>query len=243
LGVSGARLFDFTTRQNWGTLTNMDPPTDWIVSSGGYALDFDGSNDYVNANVPVTGYPFAYTVWMRAAALQQAGVLGIGSTTTELEYATIFLLNDGAIRAQISNTTQFARSAVSAANAYAAGVWCHVAAVFTSSTLREIYVDGTLRGTNTESLTMFTTVNAFRIGSLVFFQSGSEQSQYFNGQFDDIRVYNRAPHPDEIRLLARRRAIAYEPEYWVPPIPEQVDSGVAKPVLFHSYYMSQGMRP
>jgi hypothetical protein len=64
-----------------------------------------------------------------------------------------------------------------------------------------------------------------------------------NGIMDDIRVYSRPLHPEEWRLLARRRAIAYEPEYWVLPIPEQVDSGVAKPVLFHSYYMSQGMRP
>jgi len=26
----------------------MDAPTDWVVSGGAGALDFDGSNDYVN---------------------------------------------------------------------------------------------------------------------------------------------------------------------------------------------------
>jgi hypothetical protein len=52
-------------------------------------------------------------------------------------------------------------------------------------------------------------------------------------------------HPEEIRLLARRRAIAYEPATR-PAYYNETDAGgggVAKPVLFHSYYMSQGMRP
>jgi len=65
-----------------------------------------------------------------------------------------------------------------------------------------------------------------------------------NGQIDDMRLYDRVLNSEEIRLLARRRAIAYEPEYQ-PAYYTETDAGggVAKPVLFHSHYMNQGMRP
>ena len=44
----GTVLRDLSGRGNHGTLTNMDPETDWVTRGGKQALDFDGSNDYVN---------------------------------------------------------------------------------------------------------------------------------------------------------------------------------------------------
>ena len=43
LGPTGLRLHDHSRRNNWGTLTNMDPPTDWVIDGGQYAVDFDGA--------------------------------------------------------------------------------------------------------------------------------------------------------------------------------------------------------
>ena len=51
LGPTGLQLFDVSGRHSTGTLTNMDPATDWVPGDprvGGYVLDFDGSNDTVN---------------------------------------------------------------------------------------------------------------------------------------------------------------------------------------------------
>lgn len=47
LGPTGGTLYDISGYQNHGALTNMDPATDWVVGENGYALDFDGGNDYV----------------------------------------------------------------------------------------------------------------------------------------------------------------------------------------------------
>lgn len=47
LGPSGYTLLDRSRRGNHGTLTNMDAGSDWVGTSGGWALDFDGTNDYV----------------------------------------------------------------------------------------------------------------------------------------------------------------------------------------------------
>ena len=51
LGPSGYTLLDRSGRGTHGTLTNM-AATSWISSPGGWALDFDGTNDHV----PVRAY-------------------------------------------------------------------------------------------------------------------------------------------------------------------------------------------
>jgi len=44
---AGSKAFDFSHYNNDGTLTNMDPPTDWVKTEKGFALSFDGTDDYV----------------------------------------------------------------------------------------------------------------------------------------------------------------------------------------------------
>ena len=46
LGPSGYTLLDRSGKGNHGTLTNMDAGA-WKGSPGGWALDFDGTNDYI----------------------------------------------------------------------------------------------------------------------------------------------------------------------------------------------------
>jgi len=47
-GVTGGTLKDVSGNGNDGTLTNMDAATDWVATSKGLALDFDGSGEHVN---------------------------------------------------------------------------------------------------------------------------------------------------------------------------------------------------
>lgn len=44
-GSDGFLLRDLSGNGYHGTLTNMDPATDWVTNNGYQALDFDGSND------------------------------------------------------------------------------------------------------------------------------------------------------------------------------------------------------
>lgn len=59
----GTVLRDLSGRGNHGTLTNMDAATDWVTSGGKTALDFDGSNDRVQFNVPATEFPITINAW------------------------------------------------------------------------------------------------------------------------------------------------------------------------------------
>ena len=66
LGPTGLRLHDHSRRSNWGTLTNMDAATDWTLSGGQYALDFDGTNDYVATaqGVPIASAVLSVSLWI-----------------------------------------------------------------------------------------------------------------------------------------------------------------------------------
>ena len=72
-GPTGLRLHDVSRGSNWGTLTNMDAATDWVVSDGRYVLDFDGANDVVSMDSTRTyitdAQPFTIMAWANVRSL------------------------------------------------------------------------------------------------------------------------------------------------------------------------------
>ena len=80
LGPTGSTLRDVSGNNNHGTLTDMDPATDWVISGNprlpGWALDFDGSNDYIDipsfnvANITIEAWIFVSDV------ADQGGIVG-----------------------------------------------------------------------------------------------------------------------------------------------------------------------
>jgi len=73
LGPSGLRLHEHSGRANWGTLTSMDAATDWVVDGGKYALDFDGSNDYVDLGVIPLHPGVSLTFWAKFGTVNTTG--------------------------------------------------------------------------------------------------------------------------------------------------------------------------
>lgn len=85
LGPTGTRLFDVSRYNNWGTLTNMDPPTDWVIDGGQYALDFDGTNDYTTGT-PMQIYGtmnFTLAAWVWIYRTGQGGSDGLFPVMTQ----------------------------------------------------------------------------------------------------------------------------------------------------------------
>lgn len=81
LGPTGNALFDVSTSRLDGTLTNMDPATDWGIDLLGYMLSLDGSDDYISIPRPLgashrcnfTG-DFTIVCWFTTASLQDRGI-------------------------------------------------------------------------------------------------------------------------------------------------------------------------
>lgn len=206
MGATAGTLLDRSGRNNHGTLTNMDPATDWVQSGGRGALDFDGTNDQVNttARLPTSNSrTVAMWVMTRSVSAAQSWAFGAGSG----------LSNQAFILGRIGATlyvTQF--GAAVAGGTLLVDQWAHIAASHTGNTWR-LYLNGAQTATNT--MTTTPTAHPIFLGSI----GGSE---YWNGQIDDAAIWQRELTPSEMRQLytqgrggwlrqTRRRAYGFIP--------------------------------
>ncbi|MEO1841599.1 MAG: LamG-like jellyroll fold domain-containing protein, partial [Pseudomonadota bacterium] len=77
LGNTGEKLYDVSGNKNHGTLTDMDPATDWISDPMGPVLDLDGSSDYID--IPSTVFDWSGTnnwsafIWIKTTRASPYG--------------------------------------------------------------------------------------------------------------------------------------------------------------------------
>jgi hypothetical protein len=211
--MGGTRLWDLSKGQNWGTLTNM-ANDDWVTSGGKGALDFDNVDDYVN--VPdseiLSGIDFlTISFWANPRTLPPAAQ---GSrmwavtkgNTNQFEWETsINAFNNASIPygkwafTAYNLAASATRSRGTLADAVT-GQWQHV--VFTQagrSSTPDAYYNGTLSNGATISSGTPTAGNGTAPVQIGRRAIGSEK--IFDGQLDDIRIYNRALTAGEVRQL------------------------------------------
>lgn len=181
-----------------GTLTNMDPATDWVGPAGrpgGFgALDFDGTNDRTSLTIPTTANLTAISISLWVYARTHGGA-NFGRLVSGGSDAAPFgvLSNHG----NISNTMAFAINGINLVSSafYTLNAWHHIACVFDSGVQKKIYIDGVERGSTTQTATL-TTATAANLGDR------AAGSRSHNGLLDDVRlVYGRAYSADEVRQL------------------------------------------
>ena len=64
----GDKVMDYSGNGNHGTLTNMDPATDWVATEKGWALDFvAGASQSVECTALNLVPPFSFCTWARGA--------------------------------------------------------------------------------------------------------------------------------------------------------------------------------
>lgn len=206
LGPTGFTLRDWSGYKNHGTLTSMDPPTDWVGSGFGYALDFDGTNDRVACpRVSVSGN-LTVCAWVYSRTIASGAVTIISECDSGgTQYDYMFAINRPAAKVLLGwgNNDRVASSSSLAAN-----TWYHIAATrsgVSGAWTGKIYINGIEDATATSTVNPNGSTGNTSIGSL-----GSANVLYWNGQLDDVRLYARALHPMEISVLAKRRGIAYE---------------------------------
>jgi hypothetical protein len=218
LGASGLSLIDRSGRNNHGTLTNMAGQDNWRASGSGVALNFDGTNDYVSASAPIvdnkvtllawayfasvpTNYPMVLQ-WRQSGSANSVNTFAIlhrpaGDTYGGASGSRIMFVANGAL----VNTT-FPTVPLVAAK------WNCYCGVFDGTT-QSLYVNGVVAGSSgvTSAVSVTSAIRLVEIGNNAALTSDG----YFNGQVDDVRLYNRALTPAEIRLLASRRGIGLTP--------------------------------
>ena len=171
------------------TLTSS--PT-WITGKVGYALQFNGSSNYVQ-KTSATGLPAANATqtecfWMYVTATPSAKACAFNvsgsSSGVFIGYnsSTVFGVWKNAGTTLVQTTT------LPSVNA-----WHHIAYVKSGSS-NYLYIDGTQVATSTTATdtAAATIINAGRAAS----------GNYFAGNVDEVRVYNRALSATEINALA-----------------------------------------
>lgn len=198
--MGGTRLWDLSGKQNWGTLTNMDPATDWVVSGGKGALDFDGSNDHVNLGQRSPfqidfSSRFSISAWIKTTA-SSGGIIG-----KRVLAGWYFSIEGANVIGLILQGTSSAIIVTSVASGVSDGNWHHVAATYTGNSNASgisLFVDGRQVST--------TTVLNSAIGSMLnaidtTIGAVTTNQFFLAGQLDDIRIYNRALTAGEVRQL------------------------------------------
>ena len=191
-GPAGLNVYDLSGRGRHGTLNNMAPPTDWVRANGQYALDMDGSNDFVQfPSVTTSGQQ---TVAIHVSLSTASIIVGGGSNTYALY--TDGLTSGGRLYYSVSGIF------VSVIHGGLASQWAHLAVVRNGASI-QFFKNGVQLGA-TQTL-------AAGVGSQSLLYVGREGGGYYGSmQWDDLAIYNRALTAGEIRLLATRRGIAYE---------------------------------
>lgn len=206
LGPTGATLRDWSGHQNHGTLTNMDPATDWVtapdkVGRSTYVLDLDGINDYISiADDPIFDFTtgaFSVCVWFNAANLNTTAnerlvSKGITGSAEGWEFA-ILASTDGLWFGDSAGLV-YTSTDITDGNFY------HACGVYDGSggfSGLKIYVDGVSQ--SLAEAGTFTGVQVtnepLAIGCLI---SGGTPQHYFDGLIAQVRIYNRALSAKEI---------------------------------------------
>jgi hypothetical protein len=206
---TGTLARDKSGNENHGTLTLMDPATDWVAGKIGIgALDFDGSNDYVNVSdtpsISVTK-DLTISAWVNFDSItDRRAFVAKFDANPGLGSSYLFVNNAGKFEMFIASDPNDAGYNYSTSNSAILTTtgWHHVAGVYNSLAQTIIlYHNGivtpsTVTGTIPSSIP--DTATPITIGKMVW-RSGD---YYFHdGKIDDVRIYNRALPAEEVTRL------------------------------------------
>ncbi len=181
---AGSTVSDGSGQGNAGT---VDGPVWTTAGKFGKALTFDGSNDYVTVPDAASldpGPAMTLEAWVRpTASTGWRTVLLKENGTGELAYSLYSAsgTNRPSAWAYVGGGSQ----SVIGTAAVPLNAWTHLAATYDGSNLR-LYVGGVLKITKAYSGSVAGTAEPLRIGG------NAVWGEYFAGQIDEVRVYNKA---------------------------------------------------
>jgi len=168
----------------------------------GYALEFDGENDYINfgrdASLDVAGTEITIEAWIFANSFADAVWAGTivakdqGSGPGRDKGYMLRLGGDGKLNINIGDGSW--NEFTSAANVIELNKWIHVAGTY-DGTQFKLYVDGKVVG---ESGIKIANISSTPSVDLQIGDSPGFPGRVFDGKIDDVRIWNKARTEKEI---------------------------------------------
>jgi len=169
---------------------------------GDYAVTFDGDSDYVNvgndSSLQIKG-ELSIEGWFKTNSATDQRIVSKDDGTNR-NYA-LWIDSGGDLGFGIWRSNTLYRTDSTESSNYADGNWHHVVGTIDSQSMH-IYLDGKLLDTNSDGGTIDNDTVNLDIGRR------SDGAQYFDGQIDEVAIYNRALTPEEIKSHASRRPYA-----------------------------------
>ena len=189
---------DMSGQGNTGTLISMSTTSSPTPGKIGQALNFNGSSNYIDLGMPfslVISNAITLSVWEKSSVgnVQQSMISrwgGSSSYSLVKNFATGGTPNE--VKFLVSGTSNVRLDASATLDD---GKWHLVTATYNGA-IQAIYVDGTLVASQESTGSITDNGGPVTIGN-----QWVTSDQYFNGQLDDVRIYNRALSASEIKQL------------------------------------------
>jgi hypothetical protein len=188
---SGTTVADASGNGNTGTISGAN----W-TSSGkfGKALSFNGSTSWVSvadsASLDLSG-GMTVEAWLNPAAIGNWRTAVMKEKSGGLAYA-LYASTGLAASAPSANVNPGTEAAVAGSSGLPLNSWTHLAGTYDGTTIR-LYLGGSLIASQAESGNIAPSTAPLRIGG------NSVWGEYFQGQIDEVRIYNRALSTSEIQ--------------------------------------------
>jgi len=189
-------IYDETANNNDGTYNgNLYQQTGKV----GYALGFDGMDDYVNCGTdPSLNIADAITIaaWVKTPGVSESSffvVKEIGSVVGDYRWG-LYFSGSGTISLYIMNSSGTDKFVVST-NTFDDDEWHYVVGTFDGRYLK-FYSDGIL-----ETTTDWGSVQTIQTGGTLHLGAWKGYSRYFNGSIDEVAIWDKALAADEIASL------------------------------------------
>jgi hypothetical protein len=188
---------DVSGNGNTGTLTNMSRDLNPVAGKVGQGMSFDGTNDYVGIPYSSTHSfgtnNFTLSAWIKGSAFGSNNrILSNYRAEVDGRRGYIFSVNSGILTGYIGSGTPNLTSSTT----LQAGTWYHVVMVREGDVAR-LYINGVTDGSPAAGMAA---KNATSDGTLDI-SADTENSWFFNGSLDDVRIYNRALSATEVKQL------------------------------------------
>ncbi len=176
----------------------------WVAGYDGYALDFDGSGDFLdcgaNPSFEISG-AVSITAWVKVGDVGIDHKVGGNQDGTNGGYKmTVYSNNRIEFEIRNSSNSSTLNRDVSGGTEIVEDVWYHVAGVYSQRDgYIRTYVNGNLDRQLVTTEELGASPGTFYIGCEPF-NTGSNN---FNGVMDDVRLYSKALTQDEIKETMR----------------------------------------
>ena len=199
----GGTAYDYSGNGNDGTIypgtagTNTATSTMWSNGVNGKingSLDFDGTDDYVS--IPIINYDY-YTIksWFKTTAFTGTIYSTTLGTYSNPPKGGIQIIN-GKARFYIGYIDSAYRY-IESKSLVNDGIWHHIVAI-SDTDKSYLYIDGELQGTSSyTSADSLVVPDKTSVG--VHLDSDPVYKAYFDGQIDEVKIWNYALAPDDIK--------------------------------------------